>query len=100
MEKNKYALVIPEGWTKEEYYKALEETPQEEEYTSFWDKKIKVDPVTGIIIEIFSELFFGFIKCFLFFLEEYPKALEEVRREEAAKREKRLTSLPRQRVIN
>ena len=88
MEKNKYTLVIPEGWTKEEYFKALEETPQEEEYTSFWDKKIKVDPVTGGILGFFSEFFFGLIKFLLIFREEYPKALTKVREEERAKQKK------------
>jgi hypothetical protein len=89
MEKNRYTLVIPEGWTKKEYIQSFHDGDMpEEEHTSFWDKKIKVDPVTGTIIEIFSELFFGFIKCFLFFLEEYPKALAKVREEERARQKK------------
>lgn len=95
MEKNKYALVIPEGCIKQEYLQALEETPQEEEHVSFWDRKIKVSPFTGAIIEIFSGIFFGLLKCFLFFLEEYPKALKEVEEEERVKRERKVTSLPR-----
>ncbi|HEY4711863.1 MAG TPA: hypothetical protein VIH69_04190 [Dehalococcoidia bacterium] len=67
----------------------------EEEHVSFWDRKIKVDPFTGALIEIFSGIFFGLLKCFLFFLEAYPKALKEVEEEERIKREKKVTSLPR-----
>jgi hypothetical protein len=47
-----------------------------------------VDPVTGGILVFFSELFFGLIKCFLFFLKEYPKALDKVRKEKRAKQQK------------
>ena len=88
MEKNKFTLVIPEGWTKEEYIRIKDGKMPGEEHSSFWDKKIKVDPVTGGILVFFSELFFGFIKCFLFFLEEYPKALDKVREEERVRQKK------------
>jgi len=89
MGKNKCTLVIPDGWTKKEYIQSFHDgNMPEEEHTSFWDKKIKVDPVTGGILVFFSELFFGFIKCFLFFLEEYPKALDKLREEERAKQKK------------
>jgi len=74
----KYTRVIPEGYTREEYLYLRGEIPAmpEEEPVSFWDKKWNLDPVTGTILTIFSELFFGFLKVFLFFLAEYPKARE------------------------
>jgi hypothetical protein len=83
--KNEFRLVIPPGYTKEEY---LRGGMPEEEPTNFWDRKVKVDPVTGTIIEMFSMFFFVIIKCFLFFLEEYPKALAKIREEERAKQKK------------
>jgi hypothetical protein len=87
MEKNKFTLVIPEGWTKEEYIRIKDGKMPGEEPTSFWDR-----PFTGNIFEIAIELFFVFLKCVLFFLEEYPKALDKVREEERTKQKSNLSS--------
>jgi hypothetical protein len=90
MEKNKYTLVIPEGWTKKEYIQGYHDGDMpEEEHTSFWDK-----PFDGNVFEIALQIFFVFLKCFLFFLATY----DNVHEEECLKREKNVTSLPRQGV--
>ena len=57
--------------------------PAEEKSTSSWNKRF-----TGNIFEIATELFFVFLKSFLFFLEEYPKALDKVREEERTKQKR------------
>ncbi len=73
---NKYTLVIPEGYTREEYLHPSGEPQREasEEPTSFWDK-----PFDGNVFEIALQIFFVFLKCFLFFLDTYDKVQEEER---------------------
>lgn len=75
---NEYTLVIPFGYTREEYL-GLDSD----------DKKSKREIIGEVFLTILMisfELLMLTIKSPLFFMEEYPKNLEKVRREEAEKR--------------
>ena len=78
MGNSKYRLVLPyhEGYTEQDY----------KEYLGSPEKTSK--DIGETLWEIEKALFIGFVKCFLFFIREYPKALDEVREEERNRQKK------------
>jgi hypothetical protein len=75
MGNSKYKLVLPyhEGYTEQDYLEYLGEAkPQEAGLQEYLE-------AFGTII---MTIFIGFLKFILFFIREYPKALEEIREEE------------------
>jgi hypothetical protein len=73
---HRLVLYEREGYTEQDYQEYL--GSHRKTSNDIWEE----------LWEIEKSIFIGFLKCILFFIREYPKALEEVREEERARQKK------------